>query len=68
MAGFIEFGRELRPCIHIKTGEHLLFHSWVYEDIALCEKGDGTMGTYLHSCIKFVDNKHSEYGFPPSTL
>ena len=54
---------ELRPCIFIKTGEHLLFHGWKNEDIALCEKEDGTIIALLHNMIKFIDNKHSEYSF-----
>jgi hypothetical protein len=62
MAG-ITMCTELRPCICVQTGEHLLFHSWVYGDIALCEKEDGTIGCYDYSIIKFIDNKHREYDF-----
>lgn len=63
MSGFIEFGRELRPCIRIETGEKLLFHNWVCENIALCEREDGTIGKYGWNIIRFLDSKHKEYDF-----
>ena len=63
MSGFIEIGRELRPCIDIEDGEKLLFHHWISGDIALCEKEDGTMTQRGQCRIKFLDRKHNEYAF-----
>ena len=63
MSGYIEIGRELRPCIDIENNEKLLFHHWIYGDIALCEKEDGTMTQRGQCRIKFLDSKHNEYDF-----
>lgn len=59
----LEICNELRSCIDIEDNEKLLFHHWIYGDIALCEKEDGTMTQRGQSRIKFVDNKHNEYDF-----
>ena len=63
MSGYIEIGRELRPCIDIENNERLLFHHWIYGDIALCEKEDGTMTQRGCDRIKFLDSMHREYDF-----
>ena len=59
----IEICSELRPCIDIEDNENLLFHHWIYGDIALCEKEDGTMTQRGQCRIKFLDSKHNEYDF-----
>lgn len=59
----IEICSELRPCIDIEDNENLLFHHWIYGDIALCEKEDGTMTQREQCRIKFLESKHNEYDF-----
>lgn len=59
----IEISQELRPCVDTQNNERLLFHHWIYGDIALCEKEDGTMTQRGQSIIKFLDGKHKEYIF-----
>lgn len=59
----IEVTMQLRPCIDIEDNERLLFHHWWGEDVAICEKEDGTMTMRGMRRIKFLDNMHKEYAF-----
>jgi hypothetical protein len=63
MSRYIEISKELRPCVYVPTDEPLLFHRWVYDDTALCEKKDGSIGLYHCKSIQFIDNKQKDYSF-----